>query len=318
METLKYRLKKTALEGIQNNPTKKSYIRSVEKFAAWAKSEHHIRLAEDVSDARGLCAEYSRHLQQQGYSAATIHTYLAPVCRGFGICMSEIKKPKRISTNITKTRDPFANLRGKEEAASDDNARLVTAAYAIGIRRSEYARLTGDSLTCDYNGNLCLRVKGKGGKIQMQRILPQDVPLVEALFCNISSNQKVFSKRELTNHIDLHGIRAAHARDAYEYYIKRISEGGREALIEDLQQYFRTYHARQPGELGAKKLESQYKRFCEDMKKCGGIYKLKGSNFERAKREGRPTEYDRVALMAVSVFHLAHWRLDVTVNNYML
>lgn len=31
----------------------------------------------------------------------------------------------------------------------------------------------------------------------------------------------------------------------------------------------------------------------------------------------RPLRYDRVALMAVSVFHLAHWRADVTVSNYM-
>ena len=31
---------------------------------------------------------------------------------------------------------------------------------------------------------------------------------------------------------------------------------------------------------------------------------------------GKETEYDRLALLAVSVFHLAHWRCDVTVHNY--
>ena len=32
---------------------------------------------------------------------------------------------------------------------------------------------------------------------------------------------------------------------------------------------------------------------------------------------GRAVAYDRLALMAVSVFHLAHWRAEVTVKNYM-
>lgn len=35
-------------------------------------------------------------------------------------------------------------------------------------------------------------------------------------------------------------------------------------------------------------------------------------------RKGLLTEYNRLALMAVSVFHLSHWRLDVTVSNYLL
>ena len=48
---------------------------------------------------------------------------------------------------------------------------------------------------------------------------------------------------------------------------------------------------------------------------------VKGVNFEGIKEVGDPVEcavaYDRLALMAVSVFHLAHWRADVTVKNYM-
>ena len=32
---------------------------------------------------------------------------------------------------------------------------------------------------------------------------------------------------------------------------------------------------------------------------------------------GRPVVFDRLALMAVSVLHLAHYREDVTVKNYM-
>ncbi len=43
-----------------------------------------------------------------------------------------------------------------------------------------------------------------------------------------------------------------------------------------------------------------------------------GENKKLAIQKGLPTEYNRLALMAVSVFHLSHWRLDVTVSNYLL
>lgn len=48
------------------------------------------------------------------------------------------------------------------------------------------------------------------------------------------------------------------------------------------------------------------------------VYKLRGGNLQKAISEGKPTEYNRLALMAVSVLHLSHWRLDVTVTNYMI
>ena len=48
------------------------------------------------------------------------------------------------------------------------------------------------------------------------------------------------------------------------------------------------------------------------------MWDAKGASKQRAMELGRPTSYDRLALLAVSVFHLSHWRLDVTVSNYMI
>lgn len=47
-------------------------------------------------------------------------------------------------------------------------------------------------------------------------------------------------------------------------------------------------------------------------------YKLRGENRQKAIEQGKETEYNRLALMMVSVFHLSHWRLDVTVTNYLI
>ena len=49
-----------------------------------------------------------------------------------------------------------------------------------------------------------------------------------------------------------------------------------------------------------------------------GIYYLRGLNRKLALEHNLPVAYNRLALMAVSVFHLSHWRLDVTVCNYIL
>ena len=53
------------------------------------------------------------------------------------------------------------------------------------------------------------------------------------------------------------------------------------------------------------------------MNKNEGVYQMRGETRKLAEEHDRPTTYDRVALMAVSVEHLAHWRLDVTVVNYL-
>ncbi len=46
-------------------------------------------------------------------------------------------------------------------------------------------------------------------------------------------------------------------------------------------------------------------------------YILRGTNAEKARQEGRPLQYDRLSLYLISSRHLAHWRIDVTVNSYL-
>ena len=49
-----------------------------------------------------------------------------------------------------------------------------------------------------------------------------------------------------------------------------------------------------------------------------GNYFLRGENKKLAIKKGLPTKYDKLCLMAVSVFHLAHFRNDTTVFSYNL
>ena len=47
-------------------------------------------------------------------------------------------------------------------------------------------------------------------------------------------------------------------------------------------------------------------------------YVLRGKNREKAIAQEKPVTYNRLAMMMVSVFHLSHWRLDVTSVNYLV
>ena len=53
-------------------------------------------------------------------------------------------------------------------------------------------------------------------------------------------------------------------------------------------------------------------------KEISGVYKLRKDTRQLAQEKNRPVVYNRTAVMAVSVFHLSHWRCDVTVSNYLL
>lgn len=107
----------------------------------------------------------------------------------------------------------------------------------------------------------------------------------------------------LDNKIDLHHVRAVQAQRAYQYYVERLcNEPEYRAQLEaEIKVRWRKYNKR------------RWKQ-----REFGGSYKLRGSNKELARRLGRPTEYDRLAVLATSVFHLSHWRCDVTVSNYLL
>ena len=224
--------------------------------------------------------------------------------------MKEIKKEIR-STALYKR----GRTNNDRKSRSDNDFSNPKYKYSIefqkriGIRRAELERLTGDDLVIDESGHFCVRVKsGKGGKMQLQRILPQDYEFIRTYFENKNPDERIFSEEELNNRQSYHTLRAQNARRCYEYYMDLIStEEGRTSLTEEIRLRFAM-----PDKNGKIKHKGFKKEFVE------GSYKLRGNNKKLAIENNLPTEYDKLALMAVSVFHLSHWRNDVTVASYML
>lgn len=319
-DSLSYTMTKNALSeksrdpehAISDRDTKRTYKASIKRFCTWTKENGYTR--EDVlSNPQPYLQQYADNLKARGLSAATIHTYIAPCCKGLNTPMQHISKPDRAIRDITRSRGG-KNPRGRKDAEKPEYARLVAFQSAVGLRRAELAHLKGEDLQ-KRDGVLYVHVQsGKGGKKQLQRILPRDAGIVAETFKGIGKDERVFSVDEMKNRIDLHGMRAAHARQTYDYYLTRIKQEPdyRSQLQEDLKAYFREHHDPN-GELD----QAAYNRFCLDMTRNQGIYQMRGEAKKLAEANERPTNYDRTALMATSVFHLAHWRLDVSITNYL-
>jgi len=276
----------------------KAYMDSSIKFGEWCKRTYRCRHLEDC---RPHIQDYTDWLVQQGLSASTVHTYLAGICRVFEVPMDKVQKPKRVTAQNTRSRGK-REIDDRRDAAKEVSPRLHDFAAVVGIRRAEYARLRGDDLVYDESGYLCVRVRrGKGGKYQEQRILPGDEMLVRLYFNG--SEEYIFNRQELKNKIDLHHLRAVLAQRAYQYYYDRLHNepGYQERLELEIKARWQKYNNR------------RWKQ-----QEFEGLYKLRGTNRQLAQKLGKPTEYDRLAVLATSVFHLSHWRCDVTVSNYLL
>lgn len=308
-QNLLYALNRATSKGTENEKTAKQYEKHNKKFYEFCKENNITNTKHIKGNETETIQKYANRLKEEGKSAATIHTYIAGPCKGLGVKMSEIEKPLRTSLDITRSRENFKNEQGNKEENDPRFQRLIKFAGIVGIRREEYEALKIKNIKQDENGYFCIEVeKGKGGKYQLQRILPENIQDVKAILKD-SKGEYVFSKEEMNNKIDLHAYRAKNAQKAYEYYEKRIKteKGYKEKLYAELVDRWTHLHKYDP---------HAFKKYIYELKT--ELYVCRGNTREISAANHNRTEWNRLAVMAVSVFHLSHWRSNVTVNNYLI
>ena len=313
--SLAYQIKHLALERKEKKDTpmlkktENQYKKHALKFAEYCKSTYRCKTLEECKEH---IQDYSNYLIASGKTASTTHTYLAGICRVLDVPLENINKPIRVVAENTRSRGTKA-VDIRKDAGREVSPRLYDFAGIVGIRRNEYLHLAPDDLVVDNLENWCVRVKkGKGGKQQLQRILPDELELVKAVFDHPADEMHLFSKAEMDNKIDLHHLRALRAQQMYNYYLERIrtETNYREQLIAEIK------HTWEQDDLN--RIDNGYRPKRWKDCKVNGNYVLRGHNRELAQKHGLPVSYDRLALLAVSVYHLAHWRHDVTVANSLL
>lgn len=319
---------KHGCDDITNGKTRQAYKRAAETFADWFSEvkgiKYHGQMGKaGYGDFRAALDDFAADLVSGAYckangshySPATISLYVKGACHAFGVNFKTLntRLPKRSADAIIKGRDRSANPQGRREEQDPKYERFILLSNVTGARRSELARIRGRNLVTDESGHLCIEIeKGKGGKHQLQRVMPWEQSAVKELFNGIRPKDFVLTRAETSNKIDVHYIRAKRSQICYDYYLAQIEAGGADRIRSELLARWAADHVK--GD--TTKDRAALGRFRKELRN-GSPYKLRGANRRTAEANGRPTEYNRLAMMAVSVFCLSHWRLDVTSVNYL-
>lgn len=334
--SIQYELKRIALADITDKDTVKTYEAGIDRFATYCREVEGINKPSVLrANAQEVLQRWEKTMEQKKYTAATIHTRLSAPCKGLGISMRAIDKPKRTAGKIVRSRGTASdrNPRDEVDKKKDRFSRLVDLQACVGIRRNELRCLKGRDLVRDESNQLCVAVeKGKEGKVQLQRILPTDEDRVREIFKGVSEKERVFTKEEMSNHLDLHSMRGDLARRAYKYYADRLQADPKYhmQLMDELMKRYEHLCGFSPekpedrwkccqGQIEGPKTRQQAGKWIREvLRPSDEKYFLRGKNKEKALAAGVPVVYDRMPLLAVSVLLLSHWRLDVTVTNYMI
>lgn len=158
-------------------------------------------------------------------------------------------------------------------------------------------------------------LSGKGGKRQLQRILQGHESEVTKIILEPKGKQgRILADSEIGSHINYHEIRREVARKSYEFY-KDLTQNNPDSARDLKVELAKRYVAMHPSKPDIKKAVQWVK---DTIGTADGDYILRGESKKKAEQQNRPVVYDRLSLLAGSVFHLSHWRLDVTVSNYMI
>ena len=299
---------KAFFQKYSNDITRQAYVRNYRKYITYCREQHQCKTKEECSHH---ITEYSAHLQSLNLSPSTIHTYLAPVCIYHSVNLKQIEKPKRKTSEYTRGRSfNKKKNRSDNDLSNKKYTRTVEFALRTGIRRAEIARIRGGDLVKDESGHLCIKIRrGKGGKKQLQLILPDNESFIKNYFENKAPDKPIFDQSELKNKIPYHYLRAKHAQEAYKYFESVCStQEGRQQLESDMRNRWNKYNINprtgKPKKFNKKLIE--------------GIYFLRGDNKKFAIENNLPTKFEKLPLLATSIFVLAHWRNDVSVESYLL
>lgn len=325
---------------LSNEQTIKPYRRNIDKFCDWAEKECGIRRERDVTKKgysyTSLIQKYADYLVAQGLKPTSVHTYLAPVCKGLGVGMEQISKPSRLSKDIVKNTKRHQNAAGARQAADPRNARIVRFAEVVTVRPRAMARLIADNLKVDENGDHIIVIRDKGGKESIQLILPHEVEFVRDTLTKdadgkpLQKGQRPFSTKDLKQ-IAFSKYRIERAQRIEAYFEKRFNgwinmpsrtpeqrkarNAARAQAQREKQEWVdkivKKYAAAHP--LATRTQIQQYRA---DLMRPSRIY-IREGNKERALQLGRPTDYDRVAVRIASVYALSHWEDTSTIRNYL-
>jgi len=327
----------TKVNGVLTNAvTIKAYRRIVKAFCKWAADSFGIKRENDIGrmgySKATLIQEYCDYLVAKCLRAATIHTYIAAVCKGLGVCMSQIQKPTRATTKKTKGLESTGAAHEPKTSREED---LLWLARTVGIRATAFSKLTINNLVVDENGDHLIAQNDKAGKLSGQLIFDHEVNRVMRILSTnaegepLKPGERPFTKKDLA-HISFMDCRNQRAQSIERHFdrmfnawegmssktpadrqereaARQKAEAERRIWIEKLVGKFAAAHPNSPDAVAKFRAELENP----------SQHALRGTNRQIAKAIGRPDAYDRVSLKIASEYALSHWEDDSTIRNYL-
>lgn len=262
---------------------------------------------ETLGTKRLTLEEAKNHVQEfvdwnisKDLTPQTVHLRLSAICKALKLNISDYEKPIRHYADATRSVKSAQN-----DAYNAVHAeKALTANRIIGLRRNELARLQCSDIHFISEERAEVYTVGKGGKHNVNIVSGREkVSALKMMVQEAESqyNRYLLDKTDLNNDADLHHERAECAKDVYSSVLKDMEENPakREYYKSQIQQIFK-----QNGKTLHENLDTSYR--------------CRGRNRKKLERLGKPTVFDRVAVLYVSCTVTNHFRSDTTVQHYLI
>lgn len=284
---------------IFSSSTLRCYFKAADSFQQFCE--------ETLGSKRISPEEASLHVQEfvnwnikNGFTAQTIYTRLAGVCKALDLNISDYEKPKRHYTDVMRSTQPAKNDIYNSVRAS----KALRANRIIGLRRAELCTLALKDIHFISDSRVEIHTIGKGKKHNINLISnPDEIAELRTMIEDAKRNglEYLLSKDETRNDADLHHERAKKAISVYH------------SVCEDMAVHpeKRTYYQNEILRI----FTENNKTLRENL---DTPYRCRGENRKKLEEMGKPTVFDRVAVLYVSCTVTNHFRSDTTVQHYLI
>lgn len=217
----------TVQEKIFSINTYESYKKHCGYFVSYCKSEHGCRT---LDECRPYASEWLEVRKYEGLSSYTLKLERAAIGKLYGVDSSafDVDIPACRREDITRSRGSASRDRNWNEKR---HASEVSFFRSVGLRRSEYNRLTGDCLVFRDGKPYIHLTKANGTKGGRERYAPVvgNVELVVRVM-RACGHEKVFPNGVNSN-ADIHSYRADYATAIYRANARTLEECKRDGSV---------------------------------------------------------------------------------------
>lgn len=281
-------------EHIYSYSTMENYQKEVGYFGDWLIKQGHKRIS--IEESREYIQPYIDYCVEQKLSPYKINKRLSAICKATHYDIQDYNHPERSVARITRGVDTAVH----DEYNEKHYAEIINANRILGLRRNELKKLKVKDFEIS-DKSIIVHTIGKGGKENVQIITDKaEIETAKSWLVDKNPDDRVFSADNFNNDVNFHKQRELRAKDVYERVVADMNNNP------ESREYYKTFIKNF--------FERDGKKLREDLEKP---YVVRGENRKRLEQQGRALEYDRVAVLYVSLTVLNHYRSDTSVNHYI-